>query len=124
MLLLPPSRPSALFNSLTSARLDSRVVSTTSHRPLFRAEILSGYSVMFVWLSILLPSPRLFQESTTNSISCMPSVPLFTGMLEKVWKRDNSQTPVKILPILRKIMKREVGSETVEGEEEEFDEEY
>merc|ERR1712001_12645 len=39
-------------------------------------------------------------------ILCMPSVLSSTGMLEKGWKKENSQKPVKIWLLLRKIMKK------------------
>merc|ERR1712021_235656 len=52
------------------------------------------------------PSSRLFPALTTSSISCTPSAPLSTGMLEKVWKRANSLRLVRISPLSRRITKR------------------
>jgi len=53
-------------------------------------------------LPILLPRP-LFQESNHRPQKSHYAKRdfLFTGMLEKVWKRENSQKPVTILPSLK-----------------------
>merc|ERR1711978_126588 len=52
------------------------------------------------------PSPKHGLDLITNSISCTPNVPSFTGMSEKVWKKENSPKPVKIWLHLRKITKK------------------
>merc|ERR1712130_679968 len=77
MLPLPPSRPREASSLLTGVQLDSRLVSTTSLQP-------SSLEV------IRLRSREL----------------LFTGMLERVWKRESSLRPERILLLLRRIMKR------------------
>merc|ERR1712130_823531 len=52
------------------------------------------------------PLPRPGPDLTTSLTSCMPREPLFTGMLEKVWRRESSLRPEKISLLLRRIMKR------------------
>merc|ERR1711959_428495 len=44
--------------------------------------------------------------STTSSISCIPSVPSFTGMSAKVWKKVSFQRHEKILLLWRRITKK------------------
>merc|ERR1712098_417003 len=39
-------------------------------------------------------------------ILCMPKVLLSTGMLEKVWKKENSQKPVRTWLLLRRTTKK------------------
>merc|ERR1712224_514406 len=53
-----------------------------------------------------LPLLRCFLASITSSISCTLSVLSSTGMLEKAWKKANSQRHEKILLLWRRIMKR------------------
>merc|ERR1711861_74654 len=113
---LLPSRPSVLFSSLTGAQLDSSAVSTTSPQQLFQEEILPVYNVQYVWFPTPLPLPRLYPVLTTSSILCTPSVPLSTGMLERVWKRVNSLRPVRILQLLRRTTKRLVQRQQREKE--------
>merc|ERR1712071_367533 len=51
---------------------------------------------------LLRPGPDL----TTSLTSCMPRGLLFIGMLERVWRRESSLRLVRILPHLRRIMRR------------------
>merc|ERR1712072_901192 len=51
-------------------------------------------------------SLKLSPESIINSILCTPKELSFIGTSEKVWKKENSLKPEKILPPLRKIMKK------------------
>merc|ERR1712025_852378 len=60
----------------------------------------------FACCPIPLPLLRLGLVLIISLILCMPSVLSSIGMLEKVWKKENSQKPVKIWLLLRKIMKK------------------
>merc|ERR1712150_35312 len=51
-------------------------------------------------------SQKLSPVSITSSILCTQSVLSFTGMLVKVWKRENSLKLVRILLLLKRITKR------------------
>ena len=90
----------------TGVQLGSSAASTTSHPPSCPEEILLASNVPYVWLPTLLPSLRPCPASTTSSILCTPSVPLFTGMSERVWKKENSVRHVKISQLLRRITKK------------------
>merc|ERR1719295_1251243 len=52
-----------------------------------------------------LPSLRPGPGSTISLTSCTPRGPLSTGMLERVWRRENSPRQGKILLPLRRIMR-------------------
>jgi tubulin alpha len=52
------------------------------------------------------PSPRPCPASTTSSILCTPSVPSSTGTSVRVWRRESSPRPVRILPPSRRITRR------------------
>merc|ERR1739838_507273 len=87
-------------------QLDSRLESTTNHQLLFQEVI---------WLRLLVPSaccptpprsPRPGPGLTTSLTSCMPRGLLFTGMLERAWRRESSLRLARILLLLRRIMKR------------------
>ena len=73
---------------------------------LFQVEILPRSKEPFACF----PTPLLLLKSspelTTNSILCMPREHSFTGMLEKVWKKENSPKLVRILLLLRRIMRK------------------
>merc|ERR1719154_1036403 len=103
---LPPSRPRGASSSLTGVQLDSRLESTTNHQLLFLEEILPRLLAP----SACCPTPllllRLGPGLTTSLTSCMPRGLLFTGMLERVWRKENSLKLVRILPLLRRIMRR------------------
>merc|ERR1712233_260687 len=53
-----------------------------------------------------LPSPRPGPGSTISLTSCTPREPLSTGMLERVWRRENSLRQGKILLPLRRTTRR------------------
>merc|ERR1712167_540537 len=76
------------------------------HPLLFQEVILPVYSALYAWFPTPPPSPRLFPVLTTSSILCTPSVPSSTGTSERVWRKENSPRPVRILPLLRRITKR------------------
>merc|ERR1711966_520891 len=94
---LPPSRPSAPSSSSTGAPLVLRSASTTSPRPSSRVVTSPRSSAPSACCQTPPPSPKRGPFSTTSSISCMPSVPLFTGMLARVWKKASFPKPAKIL---------------------------
>merc|ERR1712243_136047 len=106
MLPLPPSRPREASNLLTGVQLDSRLVLTTSLQPSSPEAI----RLRTRELSVCCPTQLLLlkpgQDLTTSLTLCMPRELLFTGMLERVWKRESSLRPEKILLLLRRIMKR------------------
>merc|ERR1711942_258247 len=106
MLLLPPSKPSAQSSLLIGVPLASRLVSTTNHQLSYPTVTWPRFLVLYACCLTPLLLLKLGLVLTTSSILCMPSVPLFTGMWEKVWRKENSLRPVKIWLLLRKIMKR------------------
>merc|ERR1719268_196878 len=70
------------------------------------ATIKSKRSVQFVdCCPTLLLSLRLGLDWTTSLTSCMPKERLFTGMLEKAWKRENFPKLGRIWLLLKKITK-------------------
>merc|ERR1712222_165909 len=103
---LPPSRPRGASSLWTGVPLASRWASTTSHQPSFPEGISprsAGQSACSATpLPLLRPGPGL----TISLTSCTPSGPLFTGMLERVWRRENSPRLGKILPPLRRTTRR------------------
>merc|ERR1719384_2044165 len=106
MLPLPPSRPREASSLLTGVQLASRSVSTTSHQLLSQEAILPRHLEPSVCSPTPPPLPRPGPGLTTSLTSCTPREPLFIGMLEKVWRRESSLRPEKILLLLRRIMKR------------------
>merc|ERR1719162_1964126 len=50
--------------------------------------------------------PKSSLASTTNLISCTPSVPSSIGTSGRVWKRENSARLVKILQLLKKTTRK------------------
>merc|ERR1719452_71709 len=110
MLTLPslPSRRREASSLLTGVQLDSRLESTTSHQQFFLEEIKPRSLVP----SACYPTPQLLLRLgpglTTSLTLCMPRELLFTGMLERVWKRESSPRPVRISLLLRRIMRRSV----------------
>merc|ERR1719483_1717662 len=53
-----------------------------------------------------LPLLRLGPGLTTSLTSCMPRELLFTGMLEREWRRESFLRLVRILLLLRRMMRR------------------
>merc|ERR1712002_572651 len=80
--------------------------STTSHQLLYQEEIRQRLLVP----SACSPTPQLLLRPglgwTTSLTSCMPREPSFTGMLERVWRRESSLKLVRTLLLLRRIMRR------------------
>merc|ERR1711944_175238 len=105
---LPPSKPREPSNSLTGAQLVSRSVSTTNHQPLYQEVILLRSNVLFACCPTQLLLLKLGLVLTISSILCMPSVHSFTGMSEKVWKKENSLKLVKTWLLLKRITKKSV----------------
>merc|ERR1712156_985352 len=105
---LQPSRPNAPSNSSTGVPLASKLVSTTNPLPLYPAVISLRSNVPFVCCLTPLLSLRLGLVLTISLILCTPSVLLFIGMLEKVWKRVSSLKLVKTWPLLKRITKKSV----------------
>merc|ERR1712117_654083 len=108
MLLLPPSRPRDPSNLLTGVQLVSRSVSTTNHQPSYQEVILPRSNVLFACCPTQLLLLKLGLVLIISSILCMPSVLSFTGMSEKVWKKENSLELVKTWLLLRRITKKSV----------------
>merc|ERR1712210_162778 len=102
----PTSRPSEPSSSSTGAQLVSRSVSTTSHQLSSPAAISPRSSVPSACCPTPPPSPRPGHDLTTSSISCTPSEPSSTGTSEKVWRKESSPKPERILPPSRRITKK------------------
>merc|ERR1711994_111135 len=105
----PPSpllRPSAPSSSLTGVPLDSRSASTTSHPLLYLVEILQRSSVTCACCLTPPPSLRPGLVLIISLISCTPSVPLSTGTLVRVWRRENSLRLVRISLLWRRTTRR------------------
>merc|ERR1712139_497450 len=90
-LLLPPSRPRELFNSLTGAQLVSSAVSTTNHLPLFQVAILPVSKELYAWFPTPLLLPRPFPVLITSLISCMPRELSSIGTLVREWQGEFSE---------------------------------
>merc|ERR1712088_1263163 len=102
----PPSRPRGASSSLTGVPQDSRLASTTNHQLLYQAGIRPRLLVQ----SACSPTPQLLLKPglgwTTSLTSCMPRELSFTGMLERVWRRESSLKLVRTLLLLRRVMRR------------------
>merc|ERR1712087_255089 len=72
----------------------------------FRVAIWLKYNVPSACCPTPQPLLKPGHVSIISSILCMPNVLLFTGMLEKVWKRVNFLKPVKIWLLSKRIMKK------------------
>ena len=94
---LQPSRPREPFNSLTGAPLDSRSESTINPPPLSQEVISPRSWEQSVWSQTPPPLLKSSQDSTTSSTWCTPREPSSTGTSVKVWKKENSLKPEKIL---------------------------
>merc|ERR1712126_481978 len=103
---LPPSRPRDPSNSLIGVQLVSRSVSTTNHQPSYQEVILLRSNVLFACCPTQLLLLKLGHVLIISSILCMPNVLSFTGMSEKVWKKENSLKPVKTWLLSRRITKK------------------
>merc|ERR1712223_864440 len=105
-LQLQQSRLRDPSNLLTGVQLDSRLESTTNHQLLFQEVILPRSNVP----SACCPTPLLLLKHglvwIISSILCTPNVLSSTGMLEKVWKKENSLKPVRTWLHLRRITKK------------------
>merc|ERR1712002_1308945 len=101
-----PSRPRGASSLLTGVLQDSRLASTTNHQLLYPEGIRPRLLVQ----SACSPTPQLLLKPglgwTTSLTSCMPRGPSFTGMLERVWRRESSLKHVRTLLLLRRIMRR------------------
>merc|ERR1712098_1044905 len=101
-----PSRPRGVSSLLTGVQLDSRLELTTSLQLLCQEVTKLRLLVLFACS----PTPQQLLKRglgwTTSLTSCMPRGHLFTGMLERVWRRESSQKLVKTLLLLRRIMRR------------------
>merc|ERR1711956_2427 len=101
-----PSRPRGASSLLTGVQLDSRLESTISLPLPFQAEILLRSLVPFACCPTPLPLLRPGLDLTTSLTSCTPRGLSFTGMLERVWRRESSPRLVRILPLLRRTTRR------------------
>merc|ERR1739844_632262 len=68
--------------------------------------ILPRSNVLSACCPTPLPSLKLGLVLIISLILCTPSVLLFIGMSEKVWKKVNSLKLVKMWPLLRRITKK------------------
>merc|ERR1712166_1235504 len=94
--LFPPSRPSEPSNSSTGAQLVLRSVSTTNHQPLSQEVTSPRSNVPSACCPTPPPLPKHGPVLTTSSISCTPSVPLFTGTSVKV--KDQTLPNIRFIP--------------------------
>merc|ERR1711997_102118 len=92
MLMLPSawSRPRGPSSLSIGALQDSRLESTTNLQQLSQAAILQKYQELFACLAIQLQLLRHGPGLTISLILCTQNVPLFTGMLEREWKKVSS----------------------------------
>merc|ERR1712198_270711 len=106
-------------NLLTGVQLASRLESTTNHQLLFQEEILPRFNVPSACCPTLLLLPKPGLAWIISLILCMPNVLSSTGMLEKVWKKVNSQKPVRTWLLSRRTTKKLVWipSKVKKGEE-------
>merc|ERR1712106_1187554 len=103
---LPPSRPRGASSLLTGVQLDSRLESTTS-LPLLSQEVTKPrLPVPSACCPTPLPLLRPGLDLTTSLTSCTPRGLSFTGMSERVWKKESSPRLVRILPLLRRTTRR------------------
>merc|ERR1712038_100221 len=93
--LLLQSRPRDPSNLLTGVQLVSRLVSTTNPQLSYQEAIWPRYNVLFACCLTPLLSLKLGLVLIISLILCTPSVHLFTGTLEKVWKKESSPKLVK-----------------------------
>merc|ERR1712083_410943 len=100
------SRAKGLCSSLTGVQLVSRLALTISLPQLSLGVISPRYSVLCACCPTLLLSLRLGLDWTISLTSCMPRERLFTGMLEKAWKRENFPKLGRIWPPLKRITKK------------------
>merc|ERR1711997_227277 len=104
--LLLQSRPRDPSNLLTGVQLVSRLVSTTNPQLSYQEAIWPRYNVLFACCLTPLLSLKLGLVLIISSILCTPSVHLFTGTLEKVWKKESSPKLVKTWLLLKRITKK------------------
>merc|ERR1712029_1238814 len=103
---LQSSRLRGASNLLIGAPPDSRLASTTNPPPLFLAEIWPKCLVQSACSLIPLRLLRLGLDLTISLISCTPRGPLFIGMSERAWKRENSLKLVKIWLLWKRITRK------------------
>merc|ERR1712228_967017 len=106
MLPLPPSRQKEPSSLWTGAPQDSRWESTWDLQLWSQVEILPKSRELSACFPILLQLLKLGPDLTTSSTLCMLSERLFTGTLEKVWKKESSLRQEKTWRLLRRTMKR------------------
>merc|ERR1719289_383284 len=108
MLTLPsqPSRRRGASSSLTGVLQDSRLASTTSLQLLCQVETPRRLLVQSACSPTPQPSLKPGLGWTISLTSCMPRELSFTGMLERVWRRESSPKLVRTLLLLRRIMRR------------------
>merc|ERR1712077_123748 len=104
--LLLQSRPRDPSNLLTGVQLVSRLVLTTNPQPLYQEAILPRSNVPSACCPTPLLSLKLGLVLIISLILCTPSVHLFTGTLEKAWKKENFPKLVKIWLLLKRITKK------------------
>jgi len=99
MLTLPLllSKPKELSNLLTGAQLVSNVVSITNLQLLSQVVTSLKLWELYAWSQTQPLLLKFSPESIINSILCMPKELSSIGMSEKVWKKENSLKPEKIL---------------------------
>merc|ERR1711983_692175 len=86
----------------------SRLVSTTNLQLLSQEVILPRFNVPFACCPTPLLLLKLGLVLIISLILCTLSVLSFTGMSEKVWKKENSPKLVKTWLLLKRITKKSV----------------
>merc|ERR1712107_654455 len=110
MLPSQPSRPSVPSNLSTGVPPVSKLVSTTNLPLLFQVVTSPRSNVPSACCPTPLLSLRLGLVLITSSILCTPSVLLFIGTLEKVWRKVSSLKLVKIWLLSRRITRKLVST--------------
>merc|ERR1711915_1149003 len=106
MLPLPLSRVRGLSSLLTGVQLDSKLASITSLQPSSQGLILPKFKELFVCSPTPLPLLKPGPDLITSLTSCMPREPLYTGMLERAWRRESSPRPGRTWLLLRKTTRK------------------
>ena len=103
---LPPSRPSASSILWTGTPLTSRLALITSFPLWYLVETWPKSSGLCACWATPQPSLRSGLCLDHKLTWCMPSMPLFTDMWVRAWRKESFLRPVRTWLPLRKIMRR------------------